>query len=295
MSAALKVASISADNRGEDTITFNQPIKASSVSASTFIIYTPGKDKKIGTGDDQRIHAAVTLDSTGTKVTIHGRLDIVTSGDLGYRIRLIAGSILSTKGKPLTGSANYKVTSPSGNPTARFSTSAGVIKVSLYKTQVATTVNNFIEYVNHAYYDNTIIHRNVSNFIIQGGGYSTTLDSNGLPTAIATFLPIKLQAGISNTTGTIAMARTTDPNSATSQWFFNATDNTTLDKSTGNDGYAVFGKTDAAGIGVILTINSTNTVNLTPSQTTAFNTVPESNGQFVTIRRVALIDTVTAI
>ena len=121
-----------------------------------------------------------------------------------------------------------------------------------------------------------------------------------------TFLPIKLQAGISNTAGTIAMARTDDPDSATSQWFFNVGNNNSgpnnLDpfpasgSTPASAGYAVFGKTDAAGLAVIKAINNLTTVDLTPSVSpTAFETVPESNGQFVVIRRIALVDTVAAV
>jgi peptidyl-prolyl cis-trans isomerase A (cyclophilin A) len=133
--------------------------------------------------------------------------------------------------------------------------------------------------------------------VIQGGGYDAAEDaSTGLPTPIPTANPIRLQAGISNTEGTIAMARTSSPNTATSQFFFNTVNNTSLDSTGTGTGYAVFGKvTNANSQTVLDTIDAIPVQNLTPSQTTDFNDVPIQSGNFVIVSRVAIEDNTTPI
>jgi len=120
-----------------------------------------------------------------------------------------------------------------------FETTMGTIEVELDRQHAPTTVENFIQYVKVGFYDGTIFHRVYAGFVIQAGGYTpdeaekTTRD------------PIKLESnnGLSNTVGTIAMARQNDPNTATSQFFINLVDNVALDyQSTSSPGYAVFGK-----------------------------------------------------
>ena len=112
-----------------------------------------------------------------------------------------------------------------------------------------STVANFMAYVNAGLYDSTIIHRSTTYNptgiqIVQGGSF--VLEGNAI-NPVSTFAPIPLQALYSNLRGTIAMARTADPNSATSGWYFNVANNTALD-----GGYAVFGSVvDAAGLSVI--------------------------------------------
>lgn len=150
----------------------------------------------------------------------------------------------------------------------RFNTNLGTFDVELYDVpQMESTVANFINYVDAGLYANTIIHRSTtydptSIQIIQGGGF--VLQGSTL-NPVATFSPIPLQAIYSNVRGTIAMARTADPDSATSGWYFNVTDNPALD---GN--YAVFGSVvDATGFSVIDAIAAVpsydTTVQLGPS------------------------------
>jgi peptidyl-prolyl cis-trans isomerase A (cyclophilin A) len=117
----------------------------------------------------------------------------------------------------------------------RFDTNFGVFDLELYDVpEMESTVANFMAYVNAGLYDSTIIHRSTTGIqIVQGGSF--VLEGNEINT-VSTFAPIPLQAGYSNVRGTIAMARTADPNSATSGWYFNVANNTALD-----DGYAVFG------------------------------------------------------
>jgi peptidyl-prolyl cis-trans isomerase A (cyclophilin A) len=118
----------------------------------------------------------------------------------------------------------------------RLATSAGDIVVELDAEKAPKTVANFVQYVRAGHYDGTIFHRVIENFMIQGGGYKADLAEK------STRAPIELEAGkgLSNLRGTIAMARTSDPNSATAQFFINVVDNPRLDSAGG--GYAVFGR-----------------------------------------------------
>jgi len=124
-------------------------------------------------------------------------------------------------------------------------TSDGEIVIELYPAKAPITVANFLKYVNDGFYSSTLMHRVVKDFVVQGGGYTT-----GNVAKTATYAPIALESnnGLSNLKGTLAMARTSVANSATSQFFINTVDNsacldhgTTKCDSTGN-GYAVFGK-----------------------------------------------------
>ena len=141
-----------------------------------------------------------------------------------------------------------------------FVTNLGTFDVQLYDAQVPTTVGNFLQYVNAGSYSNTFFHRSTTYDpngiqIVQGGGFGYVYPNFFAVTAGA---PIPLEAGLSNLRGTIAMARTADPNSATSQWFFNVQDNPGLDPNPGLgiDGYAVFGKVVGDGMNVVDAIAS---------------------------------------
>ena len=136
-------------------------------------------------------------------------------------------------------------------------TNKGDIVIELDEARAPKTCENFKQYVESGHYDNTIFHRVISNFMIQGGGF--TPDMMQKPTAA----PIENEAdnGLSNATGSIAMARTGDPHSATAQFFINVKDNTFLDYP-GQDGwgYCVFGKV-TAGMDVVEQIRDVATGN----------------------------------
>lgn len=125
-----------------------------------------------------------------------------------------------------------------GNPVVIISTSKGDIKVELLKNEAPVTVENFLSYANDGFYDGTIFHRVIPNFMIQGGGF--TPDFVQKPTKA----PIKNEAdnGLKNDRGTLAMARTQIVDSATSQFFINVVDNDFLNNGARDFGYAVFGK-----------------------------------------------------
>ncbi len=123
----------------------------------------------------------------------------------------------------------------------KMETSKGTIMLELDGEKAPVTVENFLTYAREGFYDGTIFHRVISNFMIQGGGFTADMAHK------ATHAPIKNEAdnGLSNDTGTIAMARTGDPHSATAQFFINVKDNKFLNfssKSQQGWGYAVFGK-----------------------------------------------------
>ena len=128
-----------------------------------------------------------------------------------------------------------------GNPVVVMKTSQGDITIELDKEKAPVTVENFLVYVNDKFYDGTIFHRVIPAFMIQGGGFDKDMQQK------KTKAPIKNEAGngLKNVNGTIAMARTSDPNSATAQFFINTKDNAFLDHRNDSPqgyGYAVFGK-----------------------------------------------------
>lgn len=141
-----------------------------------------------------------------------------------------------------------------GNPVVVMSTSKGDIKIELFKDKAPITVENFLSYVNEGFYDGTIFHRVIPNFMIQGGGF--TPDFTQKPTKP----PIKNEAanGLKNERGTLAMARTQVVDSATSQFFINLVDNSFLDNGARDYGYAVFGKV-IDGMDVVDEIAAVNT------------------------------------
>ena len=140
------------------------------------------------------------------------------------------------------------------NPVVEMKTSLGVIKLELNQEKAPKTVANFLSYVKSGHYANTVFHRVIPGFMVQGGGF--TADMNEKPTRG----PIKNEAdnGLKNQTGTIAMARTMAPHSATAQFFVNVKDNDFLNAKGSADGYAVFGKV-IAGMDVIQKIKITPT------------------------------------
>ncbi len=154
------------------------------------------------------------------------------------------------------------------NPVVMIETNLGNIKAELFEKEAPISVKNFLEYTKSGFYSDTIFHRVIANFMIQGGGF--TVDFKQKPTKA----PIKNEAynGLKNQRGTLAMARTGVVDSATAQFFINAVDNDFLnyrDKSQQGYGYAVFGKV-IEGMDVVDKIAATKTV------TRGFPDVPQT-------------------
>jgi peptidyl-prolyl cis-trans isomerase A (cyclophilin A) len=133
---------------------------------------------------------------------------------------------------------------PVPEPRVQIATSLGDLTLELDIARAPVTSKNFLRYVDAGYYSNTVFHRVISNFMVQGGGY--IVSNNTLQPKGGTFPAIALErtttTGLSNVTGTVAMARTNVENSATSQFFINTVDNLSLNASANSAGYAVFGR-----------------------------------------------------
>jgi cyclophilin family peptidyl-prolyl cis-trans isomerase len=142
------------------------------------------------------------------------------------------------------------------DPQVEIKTNMGTIVLELYPDKAPKTVENFLQYVKDGFFKGTIFHRVIPGFMIQGGGFSADLAQK------QTRGPIQNEAGngLKNDTGTIAMARTNDPHSATAQFFINVNDNQMLDFTPGNPGYAVFGKV-SKGMDVVKKIEAVQTGN----------------------------------
>jgi cyclophilin family peptidyl-prolyl cis-trans isomerase len=129
----------------------------------------------------------------------------------------------------------------SSNPRVRVETNKGVILLELDPQAAPKTVENFLRYVSDGFYDGTIFHRVIKGFMIQGGGLTAEMQEKPTRDSIAN----EAENGLKNRRGTVAMARTADPHSATAQFFINSEDNSFLDHKgkTANDwGYCVFGR-----------------------------------------------------
>ena len=128
---------------------------------------------------------------------------------------------------------------PADATRVRLNTSAGDIVLELDAAKAPKTVENFVQYVKDKHYDGTVFHRVIDGFMIQGGGF--TADMTQKPTRAP--IPLESRNGLTNSRGTIAMARTSNPNSATAQFFINVVDNAMLNAPNPDGyGYAVFGK-----------------------------------------------------
>ena len=147
----------------------------------------------------------------------------------------------------------------SANPNVRMTTSMGVIEIELDAKLAPVTATNFLGYVNSGFYNGTIFHRVIPGFMVQGGGMTAGMKEK------KTNAPIQNEAdnGLKNLAGTIAMARTSDPHSASAQFFINTVDNAALnhrDKSMQGWGYCVFGKV-TKGMDVVKKIEAVQTSN----------------------------------
>ncbi len=146
--------------------------------------------------------------------------------------------LLAQAAPPAAEAADPSPKPPPAGPVVVLETSMGRIRIGLYKDKAPITVNNFIQYLRSGHYDGVVFHRVIPNFMIQGGGFEEDM------TERPTRPPIRNEArnGLRNLRGTIAMARTNAPDSATAQFFINLKDNASLDFGIRGAGYAVFGE-----------------------------------------------------
>ena len=162
-----------------------------------------------------------------------------TTKSVTCTIGAVGTGVVSLEAKLADGTVLKSVSFDVPNPQVSMQTSLGAVVLELNPTAAPLSTDNFLQYVNSKFYDNTLIHRVVTTgiFVAQGGWLTPTpAVQPGQKAAIA----LEVNKGLSNLKGTIAMARSADLNSATSQYFFNLADNVALDTS--NGGYSVFGK-----------------------------------------------------
>ena len=148
----------------------------------------------------------------------------------------------------------FAATAEETAPVVRLETSAGVIDVELFPDESPQTVDNFLRLVDEGFYDGLIFHRVIANFMVQGGGYDGALIYRRAPRTVVN----ESFNGLSNSRGTIAMARTNDPDSADSQFFINVKDNSFLDAQGAKPGYTVFGKV-VAGMEAVTEVELSDT------------------------------------
>ena len=165
----------------------------------------------------------------------------------------------------------------SSNPQVLINTSYGPFTVELYPSQAPATVANFLAYVDADFYDGTLFHRVIDQFMVQGGGLTRNLQAKPTSAPIA----LESNTGLTNDRGTIAMARTSAPDSATSQFFVNTVNNTGLNyQSSSQPGYAVFGKV-IDGMDVVDAIENVKTANVLVNGTVTYQNFPYPYPPFV--------------
>ncbi|MCA9312301.1 MAG: peptidylprolyl isomerase, partial [Phycisphaerales bacterium] len=272
---------IETDNRGLVTLTSSLQLRAGTVNSQTIRVFAAGSDGLIGTDDDVQVSADISYDNASRQIRIDGGVD----ADERYRIIVDGDSIVSTEGVALDAEFNgFGQDTGDGvaggildiysrgaaTSVARLVTAYGTIDIELFEDDTPQTVANFLRYANDGLYDQSFFHRLVEGFVIQGGGFFAQDDLAEIPK----FGTVQNEPGISNTRGTVAMAKMAgNPNSATSEWFFNIGNNSAnLDNQ--NGGFTVFGRiTDNAGLAVLDDLADLMTVNAA-SQGSPFGELP---------------------
>lgn len=250
---------ITACGGGSSTPDTKNKISISEVSSDQLVY----RKTSIITVKGQNLNAGINLSHQGcSKIT---ELTGSSATQKAFSCKIIAVGnvpIVVTDGNGNSLYANTVTIPLATQPQVTMTTSLGTIVIELNPAKAPITVDNFLNYVESGFYVNKIFHRVISDFMIQGGGYTEDL------VQATTQAPIKLEAanGLSNLRGSIAMARTSVLDSATSQFFINVVDNVALDTNAG--GYAVFGK-------VISGIDVVDKIKVTPTSSRAgFNDVP---------------------
>ena len=172
-----------------------------------------------------------------------------------------------------------------GNPIVLMKTTDGDITIELFADKSPITVENFLSYVDEGHYDGTVFHRVIPNFMIQGGGFNEALEEKPTREPIVNESKNKLH----NTRGTLAMARTNDPDSATAQFFINQRSNLRLDWSPGTDGYTVFGEVlDGMHVVDIIALSDTGAAQaMTTRGPNVFQDVPVKPIIILSVQRLA--------
>lgn len=249
LTAALAACALLSACGGGDSAgpTITAPTTGSPSYGQTLLLTLHGRDLDRG--------LAVTSSAACPGAVLVNRAPLLSTATTAYYECTVAGigvgffAVKSAAGGGMLTTVPFTVPAP--QVTMTINNGAGVdgaVVITLAPDRAPITVNNFLAYVNAGFYDGTVIHRVVNNFIVQGGGYAGPIDASTLLAETKPVnAPIRLEAnGLSNTQWTIAMARTSVADSATSQFFINIVDNSqTLDASASQAGYAVFGSVTA--------------------------------------------------
>lgn len=266
----LRIGAVTADNRGEVVIQLSE--RATGVKGAAVQLYTAGTDGVLFTNDDVRRDARISYSTNKKQIKLTANLP----KDTPYRIKLDGKSRIRAEDDGSLLDGNFTGTLASGDgvaggnfeavfnrdtsstPTVKIRTSEGDLSLFMRGDVAPITVANFLSYANNGRYDNTFITRREPGnpFVLQGGGLRFTGEGTTSNDVIATVQddPIEDEAGqpdsISNTRGTIAFAKS-GPDTATSQWFFNMTDNSFLDPVTNGGGFTVFATVDEDSLDVL--------------------------------------------
>jgi cyclophilin family peptidyl-prolyl cis-trans isomerase len=319
------VTSITADNRGEVIINTDRTLNPETVNTRSVLVFTYGPDGIPLTADD--IKQSIKVSYTESNRQLRIRTLGLPAGN-NYWVKLSARQIRTYDGLLLDGEFKgaglrtgnnvqggdllmQSKRDTSKRPVARYYTNYGGINVTLFKDLTPITADNFLHYANEAAWDGTFIHRSVSDFVIQGGGF--IVDTNNTVQQAHQEASILNEPGIPNTLGRIAMARiddndpntTDDINSATNQWFFNLSNSNTFLDSV-NGGFTAFGEVaDNASWAVVEAIAALDKVNAG----SPFNELPVNDADavqdrggsldpaadVVSIRRVAILNKQSAL
>ncbi|MFM9957878.1 MAG: peptidylprolyl isomerase [Phycisphaerales bacterium] len=307
------ITRIEADNRGLVLLRVNQELDPATVNGSAVRVFTAGNDRLLNTADDQAVSFGnVTYDSAARTIRFNAgvganiRYKVEVNGDLitarrGVKLDAEFNGANVISGDGVAGGTMVFFTRSPATQVARVDTFAGIIDMDLLADRAPITVRNFLAYANAGDYDNSMFHRNAATngvpFVVQGGGFRAT---TGFP-SIPTRPQIQNEFGVSNTRGTVAMAKLGgNPNSATNQFFYNLGNNAAnLDNQ--NGGFTVFARVrDAAGLAVMDDLSEFSNFNAS-SQNGAFDDLPVRNlttvqtqGQarpedVITINRISLL------
>ena len=274
---APRVTSVVADNRGEVLINLTPGVSLdpTSVNKGSALIYTAGKDGKLGTSDDVRLSESVSYSSSANRITLRAKVKAGT----GYRVRLIASRIKAAKTSALL-DGEFTGAFPSGNgtaggdfnlqtkndksnrPTVRMSTSRGLVTLSLFADKAPKTVAAFLGRANAGLYDNLFVTRSLDGTLVQAGSLRIDDLNKVIENPIGEGA-VPESTGLNNVTGTISMDRLKlNTGLEGTSFFFNLKNNTNFDSTSKR--YTVFGQASgASSLAVLDAINKLSTVDLT--------------------------------
>jgi cyclophilin family peptidyl-prolyl cis-trans isomerase len=313
------VTGIITDNRGEVTLNTSRSLNPATITTASVFLFSVGTDGIPLTADDIKMPIRPTYTESNRQLRIR---TIGLPAGTTFFVKLSAKQIMAFDGVKLDGEFNgpgvrtgngvgggdllfVSKRDRSTTPVTRFYTNYGGINVRLNKPDAPGTVDNFLHYANEAAWDGTFFHRshsigdNPANKIIQGGGFF--VDRNGDIQEVHEEDPIVNEFGSSSVRGTISMAKSADPDSATNEWFFNVGNNgAILDDPQNSGGFTVFGNVaDAGSLAVMDQIANLGKVSAGP-----FSELPVNAGtgnpvnpvtDLVSVRRVAILNKVSAL